>query len=447
LRQFQVCTDVLGRELGTRPDTETRKLYESLLTTDSEAVPEIEKLPADGTAQAGSTPPAVAIMPFDNLAAPGDDYFADGMAEDLITELSCFPSLVVIARGSSFTFRDSELTDREIATALGAQYLVRGSVRRSGNRVRINVQLLDADAGIHLWGHRYDREMEDVFMLQDEITSTLVSTLAGRVEADRLARARKAPPERLDAHDLLLRGKDYHHRFTADDCQMCIEMFERAIDRDPDYAAAYAWLACGFGQAMVFGLDDIPKLVDKSETAAEKGLALDENDSECHRVLAQVSLARCNLKKAMHHQERALFLNPNDDRIVNAMGELLVFTGQAEEAEEWVRKSMRLNPYHPQRYLTHLVRALYHQGRYTEALEVLDQLDTPRKDDLSYRAAALKKSGRDKDAAAVMTDLGQQFPDFDPVAFAEAMPFQSQEYRTALSQPLANTAAANLKSE
>lgn len=434
LRQYQVCTDILGRELGTKPDADTRRVYEGLLKGDSKATPVSDQQPR--SLQAASHPSAVAVMPFDNLATPEDAYFADGMAEDLITALSCFPSLVIIARGSSFAFRDSELTDREIAGALGAQYLVRGSVRRAGNHVRINVQLLDAEAGIHLWGNRYDREMEDVFMLQDEITATLVSTLAGRVEADRLARARKAPPERLDAYDLLLRGKDHHHRFTPDDCEQCIEMFERAIERDPDYAVAYAWLACGLGQAMVFGLGDVPSLVDKSEAAAKKGLALDENDAECHRVLAQVSLDRGNLSKAMRHQERALFLNPNDDRIVNAMGELLVFTGRAEEAENWIRKSMQLNPYHPQRYLTHLVRALYHQGRYDEALDVLDRIEQPRKDDLSYRAASLAQSGRSEEAAAVVTELGQQLPGFDPVDFAKSMPFKSESYRQALSKPL-----------
>ena len=441
LRQFQACGEALHRELGVAPSARTREVYEGLCAESQGAAAEDPRpVSAPAVTQAAS-PPAIAVLPFDNLSSSEQAYFADGMAEDLITALSCFHSLVVIARGSSYSFRNSDLTDQAIARRLGAQYLVRGSVQREGKRVRINVQLLDAEAGLQVWGHRYDREMEDVFLLQDEITSTLVSTLAGRVEAARLAWARKAPPERLAAHDLLLRGKDHHHRFTPEDCEKCIDLFERAIEQDPDYAVAYAWLGCGLGQAMVFELDDIPALVDRSQSAVEKGLSLDENDSECHRILAQVNLERGNLKRALQHQERALFLNPNDDRIVNAMGEVLVFAGRPEEAEQWVRKSMRLNPYHPVRYRTHLVRALFHQGRFEESLEVLDSIDKLRRDDLTYRIAALGRSGKSKAAQKTALRLSDEFPRFDPVGFIQGLPFQNEEHREALLEPVESVLA------
>jgi TolB-like protein/Tfp pilus assembly protein PilF len=436
LRQFQACGEALHRELGVEPSARTSELYERLREEPHGVAADDTRPVFDSTVNSASSPPAIAVLPFDNLSSSEQAYFADGMAEDLITALSCFHSLVVIARGSSYAFRNSDLTDQAIARKLGAQYLVRGSVQREGKRVRINVQLLDAEAGLQVWGHRYDREMEDVFLLQDEITSTLVSTLAGRVEAARLAWARKAPPERLAAHDLLLRGKDHHHRFTPEDCEKCIDLFERAIEQDPDYAVAYAWLGCGLGQAMVFALDDIPALIDRSQSAVEKGLSLDENDSECHRILAQVNLERGNLKRALQHQERALFLNPNDDRIINAMGEVLVFAGRPEEAEQWVRKSMRLNPYHPIRYLTHLVRALFHQGRFREALEVLDQIDKQRRDDLTYRIAALRKSGESGAAEKVALRLRDEFPEFDPVRFVQNLPFQNEEDRALLLEGL-----------
>ena len=436
LRQYQACAEALHRELGVEPSARTREVYEGLREERQGVAAEDTPPASDATVTPASSPPAIAVLPFDNLSSSEQAYFADGMAEDLITALSCFHSLVVIARGSSYAFRDSDLTDQEIARKLGAQYLVRGSVQREGKRVRINVQLLDAEAGLQVWGHRYDREMEDVFLLQDEITSTLVSTLAGRVEAARLAWARKAPPERLAAHDLLLRGKDHHHRFTPEDCKKCIDLFERAIEQDPDYAVAYAWLGCGLGQAMVFELDDIPALVDRSQSAVEKGLSLDENDSECHRILAQVNLERGNLKRALQHQERALFLNPNDDRIINAMGEVLVFAGRPEEAEQWVRKSMRLNPYHPVRYLTHLVRALFHQNLFGEALDVLDQIDKQRRDDLTYRIAGLRKSGESGEAEKVAAQLSDEFPEFDPVSFAQNLPFQNEEDRALLLEGL-----------
>ena len=436
LRQFQACGEALQRELGVEPSAETREIYEGLRKGEQGVATENPRSAADPAVAQASSPPAIAVLPFENLSSSEQAYFADGMAEDLITALSCFHSLVVIARGSSYAFRNSDLTDQAIARELGAQYLVRGSVQREGKRVRINVQLLDAEAGLQVWGHRYDREMEDVFVLQDEITSTLVSTLAGRVEAARLARARKAPAERLDAHDLLLRGKDHHHRFTPEDCEKCIDLFERAVEQDPDYAVAYAWLGCGLGQAMVFELDDNAVLVDRCQSAVEKGLSLDENDSECHRVLAQVNLDRGDLKRSLQHQERALFLNPNDDRIVNAMGEVLVFAGRAEEAEQWVRKSMRLNPYHPIRYWTHLVRALFHQGRFEESLDLLDRIDKQRRDDLTYKIAALERTGESEAAKKTILQLRDEFPEFDPVRFVEELPFQNNEDRDALLEPV-----------
>jgi len=442
LRQYQACTDALARELGAEPSPETKALHAQLQKAESPASGPQAAPAAQRPQTSRADPPTIAVLPFDNLSGEQDGYFADGITEDLITALSCFHSLVVIARGSTFAYRGRDMTDHAIAEELGAQFLVRGSVRRAGARVRINVQLLDAVAGLNVWGHRYDREMEDVFLLQDEITSTLVSTLAGRVEAARLARARRAPPERLDAYDYFLRGKDHHHRFTPEDCATCIRMFEHAIECDPSYAAAHAWLGCGLGQAMVFGLDDIPKLVDRVEAACLQGLELDENESECHRVLAQVNLTRKNLARALWHQERALFLNPNDDRSVCAMGEILAFAGRAEEAEQWVQKSMRLNPYHPPRYWTHLGRALFHQGRYAEALAAFDKVGKARLDDLAYRVAAHAAGGNGAAATRGAAELREQFPDFDAARFTDDLPYARQQDRDALRKPLMAGVAA-----
>jgi len=437
LRQYQACVEALERELGAEPSRETKELYESLKAPQPDPAARGAREAARAPSPSRTDHPTVAVLPFENLSGGEDAYFADGVTEDLTIALSCFHSLVVIARGSSFAYRGRGMSDRAIAQELGAQFLVRGSVRRADSRVRINVQLLDATAGLNVWAHRYDRQMEDVFLLQDEITSTLVSTLAGRVEAARLAHARKAPPERLDAYDYFLRGKDHHHRFTPEDCAVCIEMFERAIERDSTYAAAHAWLACGLGQAMMFGLGDIPELLDRAEGACKRGLELDENESECHRVLAQVNLTRRNLKRALWHQERAMFLNPNDDRSVCSMGEILVFLGRPEEAEEWVRKSMRLNPYHPPRYWTHLGRALFHQGCYEEALEAFDKVANARQDDLAFRLAAWWQLRDGEAAARGAAELRQHFPRFDAAKFVGGLPYERDSDREALLQPLA----------
>ena len=428
LRQYQICVDALNRELGAEPSAETKATYEAILdpkkcvgstaTNDTLITP-----PREGEA------PVVAVLPFDNLSAQELAYFADGITEDITTALSCFHTLQVIARGSAFVYRGRDIPEPEIATALGAQFLVRGSVQRIANRVRVNVQLLDGARGLNLWGQRYDRELEDVFQVQDEITATVVATLAGRVEATQLARVRTAPVERLEAYEFLLRGKDHHHRFTAEDCSTCIEMFGQAIEKDPAYAVAHAWLACGLGQAMVWGLDENDKLVDRSQAAAERGLELDENESECHRILAQVYLTRGDLQRSLYHQERALSLNPNDDRSICSMGEILTFAGRPAEGEEWVRQSLRLNPYHPQRYWTHLGRALVHLERFEEALEIFDKIGRPRLDDLAYSVVASIRIGGSSNIERTVNALHTAFPNFDAVSFIHGLPYERAQDR------------------
>jgi adenylate cyclase len=187
---------------------------------------------------------------------------------------------------------------------------------------------------------------------------------------------------------------------------------------------------------MVFQLDEIPKLVDKCQAAAEKGLHLDENESECHRVLAQVQLTRRNLDRALMHQERALFLNPNDDRILCAQGEILTFVGRAGEGREWVSKSMRLNPYHPQRYWTHLARALYHLGRYEDTLAALANISNPRLDDLVYKIDANEMLGNADTASQCVMELRRRFPDFDAATFIESLPYTEASYRQCIAEPL-----------
>jgi TolB-like protein len=428
LRQYQTCIDALERELGAMPSIETKNTYQAILSPEEEV--ETSQIGHSAvTLRREGEIPIVAVLPFENLSAQEHSYFADGITEDITTALSHFHSLQVIARGSAFNYRKPDVSEQEIAAALGAQYLVRGSVQRSADQVRVNVQLLDSKRGLNLWGQRYDRELENVFQVQDEITATIVSTLAGRVEATQLLRARAAPVKRLQAYDFFLRGKDHHHRFTAQDCATCIDMFDQAIKKDPDYAVAHAWLACGLGQAMVWGLDENARLVDRAQAAAERGLELDENESECHRVLAQVFLTKGDLHRSLKHQERALLLNPNDDRSVCSMGEILTFAGRPKEAEEWIRHSLRLNPYHPQRYWTHLARALLHFKNFDEALKIFDQIGRPRIDDLVYSVVASSHIGKPSDIERTINALLISFPDFDPALFVAGLPYQRAQDR------------------
>jgi adenylate cyclase len=437
LRQYQFLKEALQQHLGAEPSAESTAMYDRIRVVNGSGGPPTSRdRPVEATARSVRELPTVAVLPFDNLSGPDDGYFVDGMVEDIITALSHFSSLMVISRGSTFALRGREISDRDAAAELGAQFVVRGSARRAGKRVRINVQLLDAHGESTLWAHRFDREMEDVFVVQDELSSTIVSTLAGRVEAARLDKARRAPPERLDAYDYILRGKEHHHRYTRDDCGVAIEMFERAVERDPGYAQAHAWLACGLGQAMAYRPHEYDALLDRAQVAAERGLELDVCDSECLRILAQIAMLRRNLELAIRHQERGLFLNPNDDRSVCAMGEFLSFAGRSEEAEAWIRKAMRLNPYHPPRYWSHLARALFHQGKFKETLDALRNIGAPGVRERVYQVAASCALGNDALVARSVQALKAAKPDFDPNRFVDALPYEDEPDRKSLVDAL-----------
>jgi TolB-like protein/Tfp pilus assembly protein PilF len=437
LRQYQYLTAALEQHLGASPEPETVAVHDRIRrgrSATSTSVPTTS--PELPTERSERDLPTVAVLPFDNLSAEDDGYFVDGMVEDIITALSHFSSLMVISRGSSFALRGRELSDREAADELGAQFIVRGSVRRAGKRVRLSIQLLDAYAESTLWAHRFDREIEDVFLVQDELSSTIVSTLAGRVEAARLDKARRAPPERLDAYDYVLRGKEHHHRYTAEDCRAAIDMFERAVDRDPSYSQAHAWLACGLGQAMAYRPEQYDWLLDQAQLAAQRGLELDACDSECLRILAQIAMLRGNLELAVRHQERGLFLNPNDDRSICAMGEFLSFMGRSEEAEGWIRKAIRLNPYHPPRYWSHLARVLFHLGRPQEALDALDNIRAPRVRERAYAVAASYALGEAREIEKRVAALRGAKPEFDLDVFVSKLPYDSEDDRRELRDAL-----------
>lgn len=429
MRQFKLCTEALQRDLDTTPGPETRAVFDAISRSAQSPLP---GTPAQSGAANSAGKPVVAVLPFENLSDESDLYFSDGITEDLTTALSRFSELELIARPSSFRYRGRATPEDEVAAALGASFLVRGSVRRSGDAVRISVQLLSSERGTALWAEQYNRQMGDVFEVQTEIVSTVVSTLVGRVESARLLQSRGLDPQRLEAYDILLRGKYHHHLFTAADCRKCLDLFRLAISKDPDYALAHAWLACGLGQAIVHKLDDPAILVDQSQAAAEHGLELDENESECHRVLAQNHLTRGNVRRALWHQERALFLNPNDDRSLCAMGEILTFAGEPVSGEEWVRKSMRLNPYHPERYWSHLARALFHQQRFEETLHVLDRISRKRADDLVYLLASSAKTGSEEDQDRARAAVRASGAQLDPVETAQGFPLERAEDRDLL---------------
>jgi adenylate cyclase len=323
--------------------------------------------------------PSIIVLPFINMSgAPEQEYFADGLTEDILTDLSRFRELFVISRNTSFKYKGQAVDVKRVAREIGVQYVVEGSVRKVGNRVRVTVQLVDAESDHHVWAERFDRDLEDIFALQDQITSAIVATLPGRLEAAARTRAERTPTANMAAYECVLEAKVLHHRSSRTDNAKALSLIERAIELDPKYAHAHAWKACILGQQWGYGwCEDPAATVSVLERELEVALGLDDNDSDVHRILAAVWVVRNDLDKAMYHQQRALILNPNDDLIVVQQGEILTWLGQAEEGSEWIRKAMRLNPYHPERFWFHLARAQFVAKRYAEAIASLQRITTP----------------------------------------------------------------------
>ena len=309
---------------------------------------------------------------------PEQEFFADGLTEDIITELSRFRELFVISRNSAFVYKGRASKIRDVAAELGVQYVVEGSVRKAGNRVRVTVQLIDAESDRHVWAERYDRDLEDIFTIQDEVTAAIVATLPGRVEAASHDRAKRKLTTNMAAYECVLAGKVLHHRSTREANLEAQRLLDRAIGLDPEYAHAHAWKACVLGQTWVHGWTTDraatwKQVVEQLQTA----LSLDDNDSDVHRTLAAVSITYGDHDKAAYHQERGLSLNPNYDLLVVQQGELLTWLGRPEEGIEWIQKAMRLNPYHPERFWNHLGRAYFVARRYAEAAEAFAPYQPP----------------------------------------------------------------------
>jgi adenylate cyclase len=391
-----------------------------------------EGKPAAGDGQAVSkaavVKPTVAVLPFTNMSGdPEQEFFVDGLTEDILTELSRRHELFVISRTSTFVYKGQAANLREVARKLGARYLVEGSVRKAGDRLRITVQLIDTASDAHIWAERYDRKLDDVFAIQDEITAAIVATLPGRLEAaqhDQLARMK---PSNMAAYECVLAAKVLHHRSTREDNVEAQKLVDRALQLDPDYAHAHAWRGCILGQSFTYGWCK-DKEATMNEVAFElaKALALDDNDADVHRILAAVSIAQGDLNRARHHQDRALALNPNYDLVVVQMGELFTWLGHADEGTAWIRKAMKLNPHHPARFWSHLGRAHFVGRQYAQAVEAFMHLSSMDVQQHAFVAACYGWLGDRTAAAAHLSKVRELEPGLDLAGFLATMHYANK---------------------
>jgi len=385
-----ICvTSAVHAQVEGRLEAAFEDLGEKSLKNISRPVRVYRVLPAgaDGKASTGSgaraaaVKPSIAVLPFANMSGdPEQEFFADGLTEDILTELSRRRELFVISRTSSFVYKGKAANLREVAQKLGARYLVEGSVRKAADRVRITVQLIDTASDGHIWAERYDRKLDDIFAVQDEITTAIVATLPGRLEAAQQDQLVRMKPSSMAAYECALAAKVLHHKSAREDNVEALVLIDRALMLDPDYAHAHAWRGCILGQAYSNAWANDPEATFKEVMAElDRAMALDDNDADVHRILAAVSIVRNDFTRARYHQDRALALNPNYDLVVVQMGELFTWLGQAEEGAEWVRKAMKLNPHHPARFWSHLGKAYFVGRQYGQAIEAfmhMANLDT-----------------------------------------------------------------------
>lgn len=375
--------------------------------------------------------PSVVVLPFENLSGDASQgFFADGITEDVITELSRFADLFVIARNSAFTYKGRPVKVQEVARDLGVHYVVEGSVRRAGERVRVTVQLIDAATGAHVSAEKFDREFADIFELQDEITQSIVATLPGHVRTAETERVRRTPPQDMAAYDCLLAGRLKHHSVTPEDNREALRLLDQAIALDPVFAPAYAWKGCVLGQALEFGFGGDPmKIQEQAIQALQRALELDENDVECHRLMCEVYMFHHKLDKAVPHAERALALNPNDPRIVAQRGELLTWLGEAEEGVEWLNRAVRLDPYGAPGRAHLLGRALYGARRYAEAAKAYRQMPRPNCGQRAELAASQACAELADEAARVVAEMAPECAEFSAQAYVARMAYGRPEDR------------------
>ncbi|MGY4474056.1 adenylate/guanylate cyclase domain-containing protein [Bradyrhizobium sp. USDA 3364] len=370
--------------------------------------------------------PSIAVLPLVNMSGdPEQEFFADGLTEDIITELSRFHDLLVISRNSTFVYKGKAVKVQDVAKEFAVDYVLEGSVRKAGGRIRVTVQLIDAVADRHVWAERYDRELADIFAIQDEMTRAIVSTLPGRVEAAAHDRVKRKPTDNMAAYECVLAAKVLHHRSARDDNAEAQRLLERAIVLDPNYAHAHAWRACVLGQTWVYNwCTDRDATFAQVSSELEIALKLDDNDSDVHRILAALNLNRDDHDKAAFHQERALALNPNYDLVVVQQGELLTWLGRPEEGIDWIKRAMRLNPYHPERFWSHLGRACYCAEKYADAAEAFSRITRPDHTHHAFLAATLAQMGNSVAATAHAAEVLKREP-----AFSVAAHLATQHYK------------------
>ena len=319
--------------------------------------------------------PSIAVLPFKNLSGnPEQEYFSDGITNDIITDLSKFQELWVIASNTVFTYKNKPVKIKDLHRDLGVRYVLEGSVQKTGGKVRINVQLIDAAADHHIWAERYDKDFKDIFQLQNELVQSIVARLAIQIDETERKRIMQKKTDDLQAYDYLLRGWEYIYRSTREGNKQARRMFRQAIDIDPRYSSAYAALAWSHIFDFFYGWTVFPeKSLERAHDLAKKALSLEETNGLAHSALGIIYLRRKQYDLATGELQQAIKLNPNDTQSQSQLGSVMLYSGRTDAAIYWLESALRLNPHISFGDLMVLGQAYYLTGRYEDAITILNK--------------------------------------------------------------------------
>ena len=317
--------------------------------------------------------PSVAVLPFTNLSGdPEQEYFSDGITEDIITALSRFRWFFVIARNSTFTYKGKTVDVKTVAQDMGVRYVLEGSVRKAGSRVRITAQLIDAPTSHHVWAERYDRDLKDIFAVQDEITENIVTAIGPEFLSAEMRRAQRRDVRSLDAWDYIMRAAFHHSRYRKEDVAEAQRLLRKAIEIDPFNAEGFCLLAFTHLMQVQFGWSEsADKSIQEAAKAAENAVAIDDRDAWAHTALGLVDLISRRHDDAIRRLKRAVQLNPSLANAYGALGQALTLAGECAEAVEQINKAIRLSPRDPflVYWFGHLSMAAFAEGHYDVACQ------------------------------------------------------------------------------
>jgi len=380
-------------------------------------------LPAKSEGPEVPEKPSVAVLPFDNISGdPEQEYFSDGITEDIITALSKIPKMFVIARNSTFTYKGKPVKVQQVGEELGVQYVLEGSVRKAGNRVRITAQLVEAVTGHHLWAERYDRDLKDIFALQDEITFKILTALQVKLTDGEQARVWATRTDNLDAFLKYLQARPLAGLITKEGNVMARQLAQEAINLDENYSDPYVLIALTLWFDGRLGWSESrSESFKQAFQYVKKALALDDSNPGAHCILGGLYLYEKRYDRAISEGQKALTLGPNDADNHVTVGHILRFVGRFEEAIVLIQKAMRLQPNHPSWYLGELAMCYYYVGRHEEAIKLAEQLrsiaDRRGERFISYWYYAILamnyiRLGRDQETRKAAAEVRRLFPEY-----------------------------------